>query len=275
MSTPSTQFWGGDVYLATVFPLDSNGSLQPPTDLPYEGLEVDGARTFDLTPAEGSYLTNVGNGRLRDTIYRAPREASRAELRVGYSQLDVIAALSGVKVYTVAEAQMVGRLTNLQGSEPDVALLLTQKGHDENGLTRYLSYIIPKGKCIPIDSPFNDNALEMRFTITISNTKKEVWGEPYSVLRHGFTETGYIDMITEKAPKIIGWKANGYDSDYFFPETKPSVAIGKLAVYNFTTGVEYTGGTITKAPSGLGVTFAAPPAAETVLIAKYEYEPTS
>jgi hypothetical protein len=269
MATPSTQFWGGDVYLSTVFPLNSAGAIQPPTDEPYEGLEVDGARTFDLTPAEGSYLTNIGNGRLRDTIYRAPREASRAELRVGYSQLDVIAALSGVEVYQIAEAKVVGRLTNLQGSEPDCALLLTQKGHDENGLTRYLSYIIPKGKAIAIDSPFNDNALEVRYAVTISNSRKEVWGETYTVLKHSFTETGYLQIVTEGIPKIMAWKANGYDSDFFFPATKLPLSLAKVSVWNWNTGVEYTGGTITKGAEG--VTFAASPAAGVPLVVFYEY----
>jgi len=269
MTTPSTQFWGGDVYLSTVFPLDSAGALQPPTDLVYEGLEVDGARTFDLTPAEGSYLVNVGNGRLRDTIYRAPREASRAELRVGYSQLDVIAALSGVKVYELAEAKLIGRLTNLQGSEPDIAAVLTQQGHDENGLTRYLSYIIPKGKCVPIDSPFNENALEVRYTMTISNSKKEVWGEAYTVSRHGFTETGYLDMITEQKPKVVAWKGNGYDENFAFPAGKLPTNTSKISVWNWTTGVEYTGGTINKLTTHIDFTSA--PASGAIIIAKYEY----
>jgi hypothetical protein len=270
MTAPSTQFWGGDVYLSTVFPLDSAGALQPPDDQVYEGLEVDGARTFDLTPAEGSYLVNIGNGRLRDTIYRAPREASRAELRVGYSQLDVIAALSGVSVYTVGEAQIIGRLTNLQGSEPDCALLLTQAGHDENGLTRYLSYIIPKGKAIPIDSPFNDNALELRYAVTISNSRKEVWGETFTVLRHGFTETGYLDMITEGKPKIVAWKANGYDENFAFPAAKLPTDANKISVWNWNDGTEYTGGTINKLPL-THIDFASPPAADDIIVAKYEY----
>jgi hypothetical protein len=270
MANPSTQFWGGDVFLSTVFPLDSAGALQPPDDQPYEGLEVDGARTFDLTPAEGSYLVNVGNGRLRDTIYRAPREASRAELRVGYSQLDVVAALSGVKVYELAEAKLVGRLTNLQGSEPDTALLLTQKGHDENGLTRYLSYIIPKGKCIPISSPFNENALEVRYTVTISNSKKEVWGESYTVNRHGFTENGYLEMVTVNIPKIVAWLGNGYDENFYFPTTKPAAAVAKISVWNWNDGTEYV--------EGVGVfkyvdhlDFVSPPDASDIIIAKYEY----
>jgi len=269
MTTPSTQFWGGDVYLSTVFPLDSSGALQPPDDQAYEGLEVDGARTFDLTPAEGSYLVNIGNGRLRDTIYRAPREASRAELRVGYSQLDVVAALSGVNVYAIGEAQVIGRLTNLQGSEPDCALLLTQKGHDENGLTRYLSYIIPKGKAIPIDSPFNENALEVRYAVTISNTRKEVWGESYTVNKHGFTENGYLQMVTVGIPKIVAWKANGYDEDFNFPASKLPMAVEKISVWNWNAGTEYTGGTINKLTTHID--FTSPPAADDIVVAKYEY----
>lgn len=269
MATPSTQFWGGDVYLSTVFPLDSAGALQPPSDQVYEGLEVDGARTFDLTPAEGSYLVNIGNGRLRDTIYRAPREASRAELRVGYTQLDVVAALSGVQVYQLAEANIIGRLTNLQGSEPDCALLLTQQGHDENGLTRYLSYIIPKGKAIPIDSPFNENALEIRYAVTISNSRKEVWGEAYTVVRHGFTETGYLEMTTVGIPKIVAWKGNGYDENFSFPTAKPPSSTAKISVWNWTTGLEYTGGTINKLTTHIDL--ASPPAVDDIIVAFYEY----
>lgn len=270
MATPSTQFWGGDVFLSTVFPLDTSGALQPPDDQVYEGLEVDGARTFDLTPAEGSYLVNIGNGRLRDTIYRAPREASRAELRVGYSQLDVVAALSGVNVYTVGEAQVIGRLTNLQGSEPDVALLLTQKGHDENGLTRYLSYVIPKGKAIPIDSPFNENALEVRYAVTISNTRKEVWGETYTLVKHGFTENGYLEMVTVGIPKIVAWKANGYDENFSLPSGKEAIDIAKISVWNWNDGTEYAQGSEIFRYTD-HIDFVSPPSANDIIVAKYEY----
>lgn len=270
MATPSTQFWGGDVYLSTVFPLLSTGALNPPSDQVYEGLEVDGARTFELTPAEGSYLTNIGNGRLRDTIYRAPREASRAELRVGYAQLDVIAALSGVQVYNVAEAQAVGRLTNLQGSEPDCALHLIQSGHDENGLTRYLNYIIPKGKCIPIDSPLNDNPLEVRYTVTISNSRKEVWGETYTLLRHGFTETGYLSFITEGRGKIVAWLANGYDENFAFPTAKPAISAAKISVWNWNDGTEYEEGVDVYRYVD-HVDFEDAPDANDLIVAFYEY----
>lgn len=269
MTVPSTQFWGGDVYLSTAFPLNSDGSLQAPDSDPYEGLEVDGARTFDLTPAEGSYLVNVGNGRLRDTIYRAPREASRAELRVGYAQLDVIAALSGVQTYQVAEAIGIGRLTNLQGSEPDVALHLMQSGHDENGLTRYLNYIIPKGKCIPIDSPFNDNPLEVRYTVTISNSRKEVWGETYTLARHHFTETGYLTFITTSRGKIAAWLADGYLDTFLLPTAKPATAVEKLSVWNWNDGTEYTGAGISKSLTQF--TVGAPPETDDIIVAFYEY----
>lgn len=269
MSTPSGQFWGVDSYLARFFVLNSNGSLKAPDTNPFEPTVIDGPRTFDLTPAESGVVVNIGNGRVRDTIYRSPREASRAELRVGYDQLDVISALTGVKKYEVAEMLVVGRLTNRQGSEPDTALILSQRGHDENGLTRFKTYIIPKGKCVPMDGSMNDNPSEMRFPITISNSKKEVWGESYTVERHGFTDTGYLTVITEGLPHIVAWLANGSETEFPLPEDKPAISAGKISVWDWQDGVEYTS-QVTKAVDGL--TFSYPIPASTLIVAAYEYE---
>lgn len=269
MSTPSGQFWGVDSYLSRFFVLNSDGSLKAEDTNPFEPTVIDGPRTFDLTPAESGVVVNIGNGRVRDTIYRAPREASRAELRVGYDQMNVISALTGVNVYTIGEAKAVGRLTNRQGSEPDVALILTQRGHDENGLTRFKTYIIPKGKCVPMDSSMNDNASEMRFPITISNSKKEVWGESYTLVKHGFTDTGYIEIITEGLPHIVAWLADGVQTEFLFPEDKQAISAAKITAYDFQDGVEYTS-QVTKATDGL--TFSYPIPTGTLIVAVYEFE---
>lgn len=267
MTQPSGQFWGVDSYLSRFFILNSDGSLKAVDTDPLEPTVIDGPRTFDLTPAESGVVVNIGNGRVRDTIYRAPREASRAELRVGYDQLDVISALTGVNVYTIGEMKAIGRLTNRQGSEPDVAILLTQRGHDENGLTRYKTYIIPKSKCPPTDSSMNDNASEMRYPITISNSKKEIWGEAYTVSKHGFTDTGYLTVITEGIPHIVAWQGDGVEDTFLLPTDKPAISTDKLTVYNWDTGLQYLTG-ITK--SVTDVVFDYPSTG--LLVAVYEYE---
>jgi hypothetical protein len=267
MTVPSGQFWGVDSYLSRFFILNADGSLQAVDTNPLEPTVIDGPRTFDLTPAESGLVVNIGNGRVRDTIYRSPREASRAELRVGYDQLDVIAALTGVKVYTIGEMKAIGRLTNRQGSEPDVAFLMTQRGHDENGLTRYKTYIIPKSKCPPSDASMNDNASEVRFPVTISNSKKEIWGESYNLTKHGFTDTGYLTFITNDVPHIVAWQGDGMEDTFLLPTDKPATDVAAMTVWNWNTGLQYVTG-ITKAVNQVEFDY---PSTD-LLIAVYEYE---
>ena len=270
-TVPETEgFWGVDSFLAFAYPLNSDGSLQAPDTSVYEGLEVDGTRNFNLTPAEGSLVVNIGNGRLRDTIYRAPREASRAELTVGYTQPKLKSEMMGGNTYAVGEGRFNGRLTNLQGSEPDVAFMVIQRGHNDGGLTRYRAYYVPKSRIIPRDSPLNDNASEETFQIVLSNTKKQIWGTSFVVGTHGFTDATYEEAIYETTPKIVAWLADGIEDTFLLPTDKPAVSTGKIAVFRFSTGIEYTSG-VTKSVTEL--VFSYPPPAGTLLVAVYEYLP--
>lgn len=266
---PTTEeFWGVDSFLAFSFPLNSDGSLQVPGLEPYEGLEIDGTRNFNLTPAAGTVVANVGNGRLRDTIYRAPREPSRAEFTIGYTQQELKAKLSGVNTYTIGEMRGLARLTDRQGSEPDTGFLVVQRGHNENGLTRYRTYMIPKSRIIPRDSPLNENASEETFEITISNTKKMLWGKPFAIPVHGHKDAGYEEYVSEGCPKVVAWLADDTEVEYFLPEDFPAISETKMAVFNFNTGLEYITG-ITKEVDR--IEFGYPP--DDLIVAVYEYEP--
>ena len=266
---PSTEeFWGVDSYRAFAFPLNSDGSIQAVDDTVYEGLEIDGTRDFNLSPADGSVVVNIGNGRLRDTIYRAPRDASTAELLVGYGQPAVKAALSGVKTYTIGEMLAVARLTNMQGSEPDVALIVSQRGHNEDGLTRFRHYLLPKARVIPRDSSLNDNPSQESFQVTMSNTKKLIWGTALSVATHGVTDLTYEEYISELPVKLVGWVADGSQDTFSLPTADPASSVLKLALYNFTNGTEYTSG-VTK--SVTDQIFDYPPTDGDVIVAVYEH----
>lgn len=264
--TELEKFWGVDSFNAFVFPLNADGSLQADSTTVYEGEEIDGTRDFNLTPAEGSIVANVGNGRLRDTIYRAPREASRAELIVGFVQPRVKAILAGVNTYNIGEAILSGRMTNRQGSEPDVALIVTQRGHNDNGLTRFKSYLIPKSRIVPRDAPMNDNALAETYQVTISNTKKQIWGKPFSVSEHGFTDATYEELVSEYPVAVVAWQGDGVEDTFLLPTDKPAVSTAKMTVFNWDTGLQYVTG-ITK--SVTGIEFAYPSTG--LLVCMYEH----
>jgi hypothetical protein len=243
---PDTEkFWGSDTFISYAFPLNADGSLQAPDTSPYEGLEIDGTRNFNLTPAQGSTVVNIGNGRLRGSIYRAPREASTAEFTIGFKQPKLKAALQGSNTYIVGGGRFNGRLTNRQGSEPNVALLVVQKGKNDNGDDRYAAYFLPKTRAIPRDSPMTENALEETFQITPDVSKKQIWGKSFTIQEHGFTSLTYEDAIFENCPKIVAWMADGVEDTFLLPDDFPAVSPEeKMAVFHFDSGVHYNTGIV-------------------------------
>lgn len=260
--------WGAEVYRVVVFPLNSDGTLQAVDTTVYEGLEIKGPRVFELTPAEPRLIVNPGSGRVMDTIYLPPNEANRAELRVGYNDQNVNAVLSGAKVVTVGESTMVPRGTDQQGSEPDVAMFVTQLAKDNNKLSRWHYYIIPRAKAIPMDSPMNESALEIRYSITMSPSTVHLWNHPFTVLDEGVLEAAYIDGMSEGKFNVVAWLADGTEVEFLFPTDKQAIDVAKIALFDYAAGTEITVG-ITKAVTG--ITYAVAPAADTLLVAKYEY----
>lgn len=268
MADTSGIVWGVDVYEVIVFPLNSDGSLQAVDTTPYEGLTMRGPRAFDLTPSEPRVVNNPGSGRIMDVIYLPANEANRAELRVGYNNQSVKAKLSGTKKFAVGESTMVMRGTEQQGNEPDVAIVAAQLAKDENKLKRWHYYMIPRARAIPLDSPMNENALEERYSITMSPSTEHIWGKELSVATEGCLEAAYADGMSEGRPKIVAWLGNGIEDEFLFPTNYQAISTAKISVFQFALGTEYTAG-ITKATTG--VTFAVAPANNLLIVAKYEY----
>lgn len=268
MTSTTGIVWGVEVYRAVIFPLNSDGSLKATSTTVYEGLEITGPRVFELTPAEPRVVNNPGSGRIMDVIYLPPNEATKAELRVGYNNQVVKAALSGVKQGTIAESTFVMRGTDQQGSEPDCAMFVQQLAKDNNKLSRWHYYMIPLCKAIPLDSPMNENALEDRYAVTMSPATKHIWGKPFAVGDEGCTEAAYGDGMSEGKLNIVAWLTDGAAVDYALPASKPAIATTKMSLWDWTAGTEVTAG-ITKTTTKF--TYSVAPTTGKLLVAKYEY----
>lgn len=261
--------WGVDLYRVMVFPLDSNGAfLTTPDGSTYEGLQFEGSRVFEITPAEARPVDNYGDGRLRDTIYLPPNTSTRGELRVGYEHHGINAALTGVEQFFVGEKSFLPMSTDQQGNEPIVALILSQMAHDGSKLKRWRNYIVPRAQCIPLPSSFNENATEMRYQITMNPSTVTLWNLPLTMVDHGCLESAYQSVMSQDRLNSIMWEGDGVYSDVItLPANKPALNIAdKMTVHNLATGAAVTAG-ITKATTS--VTFAAPPTDPMLVL--YEY----
>lgn len=259
MPAPSGISWGVDLYRAVVFPLNADGTYQTVnTGAVYEGLQFEGSRVFEVTPAEMRAIDNYGDGRLRDTIYLAPNTSTKGELRVGYEHQAINAALTGVAAFNEGDMKFVGVSTDQQGNEPIVALLLMQMAHDENKLKRWRSYWVPRAQCIPLPSSFSENATEMRYQITFSPSTVTMWNEELTQVIHGCTEAAFFSGVSEYRPNIVMFEGDGvYDDTFLLPVNRPAISSAKMTIRNLLTGAAVTAN-ITKTTTGVEFTSAAP-----------------
>lgn len=260
--------WGVDLYRSVVFPLNADGTFQIPegTDA-YEGLQFEGSRSFNITPAEVRPIDNYGDGRLRDTIYLPPNTSTRGELLVGYEHQELNAALLGVEQFTEGGRTLLPMSTDKQGTEPIVALFLMQMAHDISKLKNWRFYQAPRAQCIPYPSSFNDTATEMRYQVTFSPSDVTFWNDELNEEDHGCTEAAYFSGLCEDRPNIVMFQGDGlYDVVFNLPTNKPAVSTTKINVYNLETGAEVTVG-FTKTTTDL--TFDSAP--DYQFLVSYEY----
>lgn len=269
MTVLSGTFWGADVYRTVVFPLNGDGSPKTNGLLPYEGLLFEGSRSFTPNFGDSLRIANVGDTRVRDTLILPTREPAVADLIVGYTVQAIDAAISGVDVIrTLGESPFVQLGTDKQGQEPDVALFTQQLGHDDEKLTRWHYYMVPKARVNLKPGAFNENAWEKTYAVVMSPSPKHFWGQLMTLVNDGCTEAVAAEGVSEGLLNFTTWEADGVEDVFPFNVEHPALSVDKIRLFNWTTGVEITAG-ITKTVTD--ITFAAPPADGTILVAKSEF----
>jgi hypothetical protein len=113
---------------------------------------------------------------------------------------------------------------------------------------------------------FDESATANTFPFSMSPSTKTIWGKTLTIADEKCTESSHAIGTSEGRPNIVAWLGDGNEDQFLFPVGKPSIALAKIAVFNFATGIEYTAG-ITKALDK--VTFDYPPTG--LIVAKYEY----
>jgi hypothetical protein len=248
-----------------VFELDANGYPAATSTTVYEGVEFEGGKAWTLNTPDVRRISHVGNDRVLGLDFLPPVEGLTAELRVATENQPLNAILMGVTEFTVGEAKMLAWMTENQGSEPDVGLLLYQQSLDKSTrLRRWRFNIAPKSRCIPALANMDENASEVPYNVALPPTTNHLWGTALADGTEGATEAALIEGMSESRPKIVAWKADGVATSFLFNTDYPAVNVNKMVVW--ANGVVQS-----ETDAVTGVTFAAPPADGTMIVCFYEY----
>lgn len=255
---------------AQIFALDADGYPNAPSTTAYEGLEIVGAKAFDVTIPDARRIFHTGNDRLLAQDFLPVLEGASAVLRASRNDYDVYAVLTGTNEATIGEAKVIGYGTDQQGSEPDVGMLLFQQSKDGTAKTRrWRAYILPVTNAIIKAASMNDSPAEYEFQILPQVVSAHLWGVTFSASTEGFTEAQLVETMTTTKPWIASWAVEAAsDTVYLFNTARKATSTAKIhAVALEGTALELTTDyTATTA----GITLVATPAAGEILVAFYE-----
>lgn len=240
-----------------VYELDQYGFPAAPDTSPYTGLEIYGIRGFEITYPEPRRIPHFNGDRVGLVQQFPSLDAPAGTITVDGNDLNLASILSAVKKSTISGMEIMPFLTDQQGSEPNVGLMVYQAAKKTTGVQGWHVQFIPSTSMIPRPGPYGDNNYETRYALAPSAVTHFPWGFDLSSVNDGATEAGIIDGFALYRPRLTTFLADGLEDTFVF-DTDQQPTDNLYKVYQGVGGVvtEVTAG-ITK--STTDVVFNYPP----------------
>lgn len=198
-----------------VFELTAAGLIKPTGLTGYEGLQFDGPKAYALNLPEARKIAHQGRDRVIATDQLPTLEVSSAEIRVSTLNYELEALLTNVSKYTVGDFVGISRVTDQQGSEPQVGVMMYQQAKDiATGLRTWHIHIIPSTQAIPVPAGMSENPEDIRYTLAPTPTTKHLWGAPLVVGTEGVTEHGLVDLHGPYKPALEAFESDGIEDTF-------------------------------------------------------------
>lgn len=257
---------------AILYELNTNNRPKGTGAVAYTGLELWGHKAYNLTIPAARRIAHIGNDRLLKQQTFPPTEPASGEINVGGTDLDIIALLTGGTIVEVAGMRMLPHLSDLQGSEPNVGMILYQAAVARSGAKRWRFHMIPSTKAIVREPGAGQEPIDLVFDLSPDPVDQYPWGmdlsvladpsDPYSgVSESGATEAGIWSGFCAYRPRIASFIGQTGQVIFPFPDNLQAANATDIAVFAVVgtgTPVEVAGANYTAATTG--VTFNTAPA---------------
>lgn len=218
----------------TFFGLDANGRPAATNTTPYEGLSSAGIKGFNPNWATPRNIDHAGSDGLLQRDVLPPITGAAMQINVSDDDMNLYALITGVAVKTVGEAKETGLMTDRQGYEPQVGVMVWQQAVDNSdtaaaGQRRWRCIIIPKALCVAQYQGMNENANDTMFNVTAQLTKQRLWGVSLVKATDGYSRTQAFQYMCEYQPNVVSWKSgSAVPAKMLFHTDRPAVSVGKI-----------------------------------------------
>jgi len=230
---------------------DTDGTIAVPDTVSageaYEGLPVGGALALTISIPDPQRITARGDDRSYYTFQLPPTESPTGELRVSKTSSDVIALLTGTKVFGESPVRKIGLATDRQGNEPAVLLwgmrqaIDSEDGSPTFGQQVWQTYILLNALATPRPAAMEDATVgEVTYSIAANDASVDEFGASFSVDTHGFTKAPYIMVVSQGKFGLDAFKGDGSTTDFTLSHASTWRSTGVTRVYVDGTAKEVT-----------------------------------
>jgi hypothetical protein len=218
-----------------IYELNANnrpdGSKADGAGAAYTGLELYGFKTYNLTIPPARRIAHIGNDRLLKQQVFPPIEPATGEISVGATNLEIIAALTGATIVNKAGMRILPHMSDLQGAEPNVGMIMYQAAIAQSGSQRWRFHMIPNTKAIVREPGAAQEPVDLIFDLAPDPVDKYLWGGDLSVLsdpsdpfsgvsESGADNAGIWSGFCAYRPRIAAFSAQADQVAFSFPADK-------------------------------------------------------
>lgn len=242
----------------------------------YEGVQVVGARAFNVTDPGPRRISHYGDDHVLDVDSLPPTEGLSAEVRTARVDYAADAIFTGIATGTVGEALERSFGHDKEGEEAQVGLLMYQQSLDgsataNKGERRYSASIFSKALVRRRPRNMGESTEETVYDVTPQIVTQRLWGDALEAATDGYAQAQMFEYMTEDKPHVVAWQQDGgaVTTEFLFPTDKPAAAVGKVHVVTVNGTVDTPTTTLTTA---LQWNTTDKPAADAIITCFYEYQ---
>lgn len=209
----------------------------------YVGFDVYASKTYSPSLPQPRIVPHPGNDMLLHTQSFPGQEAASAQLGVGAEDLDLLAMVTGTTKKTIAGMVMLPHMTNLQGKEKQVSVLLYQAAVSRRlGLAGYHFHMISSSKVVGVLPGAGNDPIDFVYSMVINPSENYMWGgalapladiyDPFSgVAETGAKTAGIFSGFSAYEPRLAAFVAGASQEEFLFPASMQAVNVTDIAVF--------------------------------------------
>jgi len=232
-----------------VYELDENHLPKATSTSPYTGVEIYGIRGMTLTPTNVRKIAHNDGDKVGLVQILPSLDVPSGTITIDGADLNLQSILGSVKKRTVSGMEMMPTMTDQQGNEPEVGLLVYQAAKKKTGTLGFNVKFVPSTQMVPQDGSFGDNNYETTYQLAPSASPNHLFGLPFTSDADGALTAGCVNAFAPHVPRITAFRSDGAEDTFAFsPDFLPSDAN-----YSVFVGVD---GVVTEITSGITKTTA-------------------